>query len=85
VSGSGERAWAGERTGILVVRAWIEPGAGGGLRARITATSDVAAPVEVVTVCSSVEGVVATVTQWIDAFVGSTAGVLEGQGDGAVT
>jgi hypothetical protein len=70
---------AGERTGILVVRAWIEPGVGGGLRARITATLDVAERDEVVTVASSVDGVVAAVADWVDAFVSSTAS------DGAVT
>ena len=62
---------AGERTGVLVVRAWFEPGAGGGLRARITETLDVTEPDEAVTVSSSAEGVVAAVSIWIEAFLSS--------------
>ena len=71
------RPWAGERTGVLVVRAWFEPGAGGGLRARITGTVDVAARDEVVTVSSSTEGVASAVAEWIDAFLASASEVTE--------
>ena len=70
-----------ERTGVLVIRAWFEPGAGGGLRARLTGTLDVETREETVTVASSAHGVATAVLEWLDAFVASAA---EGQG-GEVT
>jgi hypothetical protein len=64
-----------ERTGVLVVRAWFEVGAGGGLRARITGNIDIAERGETVTVASSPEGIAAAVLEWVDAFVASAAEV----------
>ena len=66
-----------ERTGVLVVRAWFEAGAGGGLRARITGNIDIAERAETVTVASSPEGIAAAVLEWVDAFVASAAEVTE--------
>ena len=63
----------GERTGVLVVRIWVEPGAGGGLRARMTSTLDVTEQDEVVTVASTPEGIAAVVGRWIDDFVAASA------------
>ncbi len=70
-------SWAGERTGVLVIRVWFEPGAGGGLRARITGNVDLRERDETVTVCSSPEGTAEAVIAWIDAFMGSVAAMTE--------
>jgi hypothetical protein len=59
---------AQERTGVLVVRAWIE---GGDLRARITYTRDIASAKTVETAASSPEGVIRTVENWVRTFVGA--------------
>lgn len=60
-----------------MIRVWFEPGAGGGLRARLTGNSDLYERDETVTVCSSAEGIAAAVIAWIDAFVGSAAEMTE--------
>lgn len=60
-----------------MIRVWLEPGAGGGFRARITGSSDLRERDETVTVCSSPEGTLAAVTDWIDGFVGSAAEMTE--------
>lgn len=59
---------AAERTGALVVRAWVEPGReDAGLRARITYTASLAAaPDETVRVAASREEVLGTVNEWLD-------------------
>jgi hypothetical protein len=61
-----------ERSGALVIRMWFEPGPGGGLRARITATTDLSERDETVTVSSSRDGIIAAVSVWIDAFMSET-------------
>jgi len=66
-----------ERTGVLVIRAWFEAGAGGGLRARITGNLDIASSEQTVTVASSPHGVAAAVLEWVDAFVAAAAAVPE--------
>jgi hypothetical protein len=63
----------GERTGVLVVRIWVEPGVGGGLRARMTSTLDVTEQDEVVTVASTPDGIAAVVDRWIDDFVAASS------------
>ena len=63
----------GERTGVLVVRIWVEPGVGGGLRARMTSTLDSTEQDELVTVASTPEGIAAVVRQWIDDFIAASA------------
>jgi hypothetical protein len=68
-----------ERTGVLVIRVWIEPGAGGGIRARITRTLDVAERDEVATAASTPEEITRTVGDWLDAFLAAAGG------DAAVT
>ena len=66
-----------ERTGVLVVRVWLEPGVGGGLRARLTGNLDLSERDESVTVCSSPEAIADAVIAWVDAFLGSAAQVTE--------
>jgi hypothetical protein len=63
---------------VLVIRAWFEAGAGGGLRARITGTLDIESREETVVVASSAHGVATAVLEWVDAFVASAT---DGQGD----
>lgn len=57
-----------ERTGVLVVRIWIE-GASGSLRARVTRTLDVEGGEETSQVAASAEQILSTVREWIEAFV----------------
>lgn len=61
---------APERTGLLIVRAWIEAG-DEGLRARITRVLDLAAPEEVVVAVAGPAEVLATVRAWLDDFTGA--------------
>jgi 16S rRNA G1207 methylase RsmC len=58
----------GERTGVLVVRAWLEDATDEGLRARITHTLDVARPGETVIVTARREEVYAAVRSWLEEF-----------------
>lgn len=58
------RVGAGERTAVLVIRAWREPG-GTGLRARIVATSDISRPTRVETAAGSEADVLDAVTRWL--------------------
>jgi hypothetical protein len=58
-----------ERTGVLVLRVWIEHDGVGGLRARITEASDLASREETTLVAGSVEDVLRIVADWLAAFV----------------
>jgi hypothetical protein len=61
-----------ERTGVLVIRAWIESGGeNAALRARITSTLDVTERGEVSTVASSPEAITEAVAGWLRAFLGA--------------
>lgn len=62
-----------ERTGVLVIRAWIESGGENALRARITSTLDVAERGEVSTVASTPEAVTAAVAGWLRALLGAAS------------
>jgi hypothetical protein len=75
----GSMALTPERTGVLVVRAWLEEeSAEKPLRARITSTLDVSAPRAPDTIgAASEKEVVNAVRAWLRAFVSC--------GDGAVT
>ena len=57
----------GERTAVLVIRAWLEPGRTG-IRARIVATSDVSRPTRVETAAGSEADVLDAVTRWLRAL-----------------
>jgi hypothetical protein len=56
-----------ERTGVLVIRAWIE-GERPSLRLRITWTLDVSDPVEQSATTTSVEEACAVVRRWLEGF-----------------
>jgi hypothetical protein len=60
-------ATANERTGVLVVRVWMEGDAP--LRARLTATDDLSAPVQEESAASGVDEIVAAVRGWLERFV----------------
>jgi hypothetical protein len=57
-----------DRTAVLVIRAWIEPGVGG-LRARITRSVDISRPEEVVSTAGTVDEVCAQVRTWLEALL----------------
>jgi len=61
-----------ERTGVVVVRVWLEPGHDEQVRARVTAT-DLATNEETTAVAASVEEIVRIVRAWIQSFVSAGA------------
>jgi hypothetical protein len=66
-----------ERTGALVIRAWIESGS---FRARVTRSLDVSTRDDVVSVVAAPDEVTRIVVDWLEAFVAQPR-----EGDGAVT
>jgi len=58
-----------ERTGVLVLRVWIEAGSESGLRARITTENELGSQERVSVVAGTVEQVVEFVEQWVKGFV----------------
>jgi hypothetical protein len=69
-------ATGGERVGVLVLRIWVEgPDRDADLRARITATTDVARPdvKEETLPCAGVEETCSTVCRWVTRFAGHAA------------
>lgn len=60
-----------DRTGILIVRLWIEGDAHGGFRARITQTLDSASREQTTTTAAVPEGLYAVIRTWVEAFVES--------------
>ncbi|HEY2937147.1 MAG TPA: hypothetical protein VGJ25_11150 [Gaiellaceae bacterium] len=62
-----------ERTGVLVIRAWIESGGENALRARITSTLDVTEQGEGSTVASTPAAITEAVAEWLRAFLGAAS------------
>jgi hypothetical protein len=62
-----------ERSGVLIVRAWVEGGSVPSLRARITQSHDLTTTEQVVTTTGDVDDILSTVRDWLDAL-------LSGQG-----
>lgn len=58
-----------DRTGILIVRLWIEGNATGGFRARITQTHDSSGLGQAMTTAGNPEDLYAVVRTWVEAFV----------------
>jgi hypothetical protein len=56
-----------ERTGVLVVRIWIE-GENNGLRARLTGTQDITRGEETTFTAGTADEVVEIVRAWVEAF-----------------
>jgi hypothetical protein len=68
-----------DRTGVLILRLWIEASHKTALRARITQTLDSTATEQPVGVAASAENICAVVKQWVQNFEDSnsrTIGVL---------
>jgi hypothetical protein len=65
-----------ERTGVLVIRVWIELNGEARLRARITRVLDTESREEISSVVATRDEITSTVADWLDAF---------GVGDAAVT
>jgi hypothetical protein len=59
-----------ERTAVLIVRAWVEPGGRGSeLRARITQFLDISSGEHTVGTVASMEEVCAAVQSWLECFL----------------
>jgi hypothetical protein len=58
-----------DRTGIMVVRVWIESNARGGFRARLTHTLDSTAHEAEIAAAADPEDIYAVVRSWVEAFV----------------
>lgn len=61
-----------DRTGILIVRLWMEPHATDGFRARITQTLDSATDEQKSAMAARPEDVYAAVRTWVEAFTDPT-------------
>lgn len=57
-----------DRTGMLIVRLWIEANHETGLRARITQTLDTMATEQAVATAASADDICAVVKQWVEDF-----------------
>jgi hypothetical protein len=66
---SSEMSSMKERSGVLVVRAWVEGGTSSGLRARITQSRDLTSTEQIMTTTATVEEILATVRTWLDALL----------------
>ena len=58
-----------ERTGILVIRVWLERDAPGQLRARLTQTGNLAEAATTLATASDVRGVCDAVEAWLGQFL----------------
>jgi len=58
-----------DRTGILIVRIWLEGDSATGLRARITRTLDSTNPEQTIATAGDAAGILAVVRSWVDAFI----------------
>jgi hypothetical protein len=58
-----------ERTGVLVIRAWIETDGAGRLRARITQTIDIEQRDQTSTVVATADEICAAVRLWISTLM----------------
>lgn len=69
-----KKARSSDRTGILIVRLWIEGDARDGLRARITQTLDSTGHEQAVATAASPQDICDVVRTWVDAFVDADGG-----------
>ena len=60
---------ASDRTGLLIIRAWVEEGSSEPLRAHLRLSSDVSSGIERTLTLSRAEDVAATVREWLSDFV----------------
>lgn len=71
-----------DRTGILIVRLWIEGDARQGFRARVTHTLDSAGSERAMSTSADPEDVYAVVRMWVEAFVDQASHVLSAPKEG---
>ena len=57
-----------DRTGILVIRVWMEQGPPGRLQARLTQAADLGEPATALATAADVPGVCAAVEDWLVRF-----------------
>jgi hypothetical protein len=62
-------ATAERRTGMLIVRAWLEQDSGKQLRTRITQSLDVSRRGEIVSSAATVDDVCNTIRAWLEEFI----------------
>jgi hypothetical protein len=77
-----------KRTGVLVVRVWLEDELPDALRARITSTVDLTRREVAVSMASTPEAIQDAVRAWLDAFASADSAARPGSrapGDGPVT
>lgn len=67
------RSHTSDRTGILIVRLWIEGNAREGFRARITQTLDSTGLEQAMATAADPENIYAVVRTWVEAFVDQEA------------
>jgi hypothetical protein len=60
-----------DRTGILVIRVWVEREPPGRLRARLTEAADLGDPASTLATAADVPGVCAAVEAWLRRFMDS--------------
>lgn len=68
------KSQSSDRTGILIVRLWIEGDAGEGLRARITQTLDSTGREQAVATAASPQDICDVVRTWVEAFIEADGG-----------
>lgn len=61
------------RTGVLIIRLWIEDALVHNVRARIIQSMDITAEEPVATSASTIEDIARKVREWVEAFVRSEA------------
>src|SRR5262249_8419524 len=82
-------SWEDERSGVLVVRLWLEGGSPGGLRARISGSGSTGMADGPIATAATPEGITAVVRGWVEGFTARGRvefwKLLTDLGDGPVT
>ena len=58
-----------QRTGLLIIRAWLEPGSSEPLRAQIRVTSDISTGIERTVALAESDTVMELVNEWLQGMV----------------
>ena len=75
----------GDPTGLLIIRAWVEPGSPEPLRAHIRVSADVSAGIERTVTLARPADVCALVQEWLDDMVRTRASAAGHPGAGEAT
>jgi hypothetical protein len=67
-----------ERTGVLIIRAWVEPGSEEPLRARLRISSDISSGIERSVTLTEPDAVLLMVAGWLDDMLADPAGGEDG-------